>query len=159
MNILHLSDIHFGRNYPYYGIKDNFSKHDKILDELINIISNLDDMLKPEHILFTGDIVWHGKSKEYKEAEIWFKKLLKACNLTGKDISFCVGNHDIDLSYTNLETNVTSNMVNEIDEMYRYENIEKLEPCLYAYNEFCKNIGTEPYIYIHLKVKRSIAIV
>lgn len=73
MNILHLSDIHFGRNYPYYGIKDNFSKHDKILDELINIISNLDDMLKPEHILFTGDIVWHGKSKEYKEAEIWFK--------------------------------------------------------------------------------------
>lgn len=147
MNILHLSDIHFGRNYPYYGIKDNFSKHDKILDELINIISNLDDMLKPEHILFTGDIVWHGKSKEYKEAEIWFKKLLKACNLTGKDISFCVGNHDIDLSYTNLETNVTSNMVNEIDEMYRYENIEKLEPCLYAYNEFCKNIGTEPYIY------------
>ncbi len=147
MNILHLSDIHFGRNYPYYGIKDNFSKHDKILDELIDIISNLDDMLKPEHILFTGDIVWHGKSKEYKEAEIWFKKLLKACNLTGKDISFCVGNHDIDLSYTNLETNVTSNMVNEIDEMYRYENIEKLEPCLYAYNEFCKNIGTEPYIY------------
>ncbi len=94
MNILHLSDIHFGRNYPYYGIKDNFSKHDKILDELINIISNLDDMLKPEHILFTGDIVWHGKSKEYKEAEIWFKKLLKACNLTGKDISFCVGNHN-----------------------------------------------------------------
>lgn len=147
MNILHLSDIHFGRNYPYYGIKDNFTKHDKILDELIDIISNLDDMLKPEHILFTGDIVWHGKSKEYKEAEIWFKKLLKACNLTGKDISFCVGNHDIDLSYTNLETNVTSNMVNEIDHMYRYENIEKLEPCLYAYNEFCKNIGTEPYIY------------
>ena len=31
MNILHLSDIHFGRNYPEYGIKDAFDKKEKIL--------------------------------------------------------------------------------------------------------------------------------
>ena len=70
MNILHLSDIHFGRNYPCYGLSDNFKRHDEILEELIEIISNLDDALKPEHILFTGDIVWHGKTKEYAEAEV-----------------------------------------------------------------------------------------
>ena len=76
MNILHLSDIHFGRNYPCYNIKDNFAKHDVILDELIQVIDQLDENLKPEHIVFTGDIVWHGKSAEYNEALTWFKKLL-----------------------------------------------------------------------------------
>jgi len=35
MNILHLSDIHFGRNDPAYGLRDPFAKHDQILDELI----------------------------------------------------------------------------------------------------------------------------
>lgn len=147
LNILHLSDIHFGKNYPYYGIKQNFKKHDEILDELIDVIANLDDVLKPEHILFTGDIVWHGKSKEFKEAEKWFKKLLKVCNLTGKDISFCVGNHDIDLAYSSSNSSITSDMIDEIDELYRYENIYKMEPCMYSYNEFCKNIGMEPYAY------------
>lgn len=154
MNILHLSDIHFGRNYPCYGLSDNFKRHDEILEELIEIISDLDDALKPEHILFTGDIVWHGKTKEYAEAEVWFKKLLKACNLTGKDISFCVGNHDIDLSYTSADMGLTSDMVSEIDELYRYENIHKMEPCMYAYNNFCKNIGTEPYVYPYHGKKR-----
>lgn len=35
MNILHLSDIHFGRNYARYSIKDCFDLKSEILDELI----------------------------------------------------------------------------------------------------------------------------
>lgn len=147
MNILHLSDIHFGRNNPKYGLKDPFERHDRILDELIELISGFDATLKPEHILFTGDIAWMGKTREFNEAEIWFKRLLKACNLTGKDISFCVGNHDIDLSGNYIKEDLTSSQLQKIDELYRYENVGKMEPYLYAYNRFCEHIGMEPYVY------------
>lgn len=147
MNILHLSDIHFGRNYPEYGLNDPFENHDKIIDGIIDMIKSMDDALKPEHIIFTGDIVWHGKRKEYKEALEWFRRLLDACHLTGKDISFCVGNHDIDLSYQFDDIYYDANMVEEIDDLYRYENLHVLDDCLNAYNEFCKEIGTLPYTY------------
>lgn len=147
MNILHLSDIHFGRNYPEYGLNDPFDHHDKIIDGIIDVIASMDDALKPEHIIFTGDIVWHGKRKEYKEALVWFRRLLDACQLTGKDISFCVGNHDIDLSYQFDDIHYDADMVEEIDELYRYENLHVLDDCLNAYNEFCREIGTLPYTY------------
>lgn len=87
MNILHLSDIHFGRNYARYSIKDCFDLKSEILDELIKCVSNLKE-LAPEHIIVTGDIAWHGKKDEYDEALLWFRKLLQATNLTGKDITF-----------------------------------------------------------------------
>lgn len=147
MNILHLSDIHFGRNNPVYGLKDSFVRHDQILDELIEMIAGFDEKLKPHHILFTGDIAWMGKESEFKEALKWFRRLLKACGLTGKDISFCVGNHDVDISVDYLKEDLTSNQIEKIDELYRYENIGKMEPYLYAYNEFCEQIGMEPYAY------------
>lgn len=147
MNILHLSDIHFGRNYPEYGIEDPFERHDEILDGIIHQMETMEDELKPEHIIFTGDIVWHGKSREYREALGWFRRLLEACHLTGKDISFCVGNHDIDLSYQFDDLDYNEDMVEEIDELYRYENIHVLEDCLNAYNQFCREIGTLPYTY------------
>lgn len=147
MNILHLSDIHFGRNNPKYGLKDSFSRHDQILDELIEMIAGFQEEVKPEHILFTGDITWMGKTKEFDEAVVWFKKLLKACNLTGKDISFCVGNHDLDLSGNYTDLDLTNREIEEMDELYRYENVQKMEPYLYAYNKFCEQIGMEPYIY------------
>ena len=60
MKILHLSDIHFGRNYECYGIKDEFDNKDRILNDLIACIKNL-DVFRPEHIVVTGDIAWHGK--------------------------------------------------------------------------------------------------
>lgn len=147
MNILHLSDIHFGRNNPVYGLKDPFTRHDQILDELIEMISGFDDGLKPQHILFTGDIAWMGKKSEFEEALRWFERLLKACGLTGKDISFCVGNHDVDISVDYLKEDLTSDQIQKIDELYRYENVGKMEPYLYAYNRFCEQIGMEPYAY------------
>lgn len=147
MNILHLSDIHFGRTYPEYGLSEPFKKHQEIIDGIIRVIEEMDDALKPEHIIFTGDIVWHGKRKEYQEALEWFRRLLKVCHLTGKDISFCVGNHDIDLSCQFDELDYDADMVTEIDELYRYDNIHKLDDCLDAYNEFCRELGIQPYTY------------
>lgn len=87
MNILHLSDIHFGRNYPEYGQKDKFDDKEKILEELIELIAGIDKKMQPEHIVVTGDIAWWGKKKDFDEALEWFQRLLKATGLTGKNIT------------------------------------------------------------------------
>ena len=147
MNILHLSDIHFGRNYPRYRIDDPFDKHDEILDELIERLSGLDDMLKPEHIVFTGDIAWRGQRDEFDEALVFFRRLLDALGLTGKDISFCAGNHDIDRDYKCIDAAVTNDSVKLNDELYLYENIHLFEPVIHEYNRFCSELGVEPYAY------------
>lgn len=145
MYILHLSDIHFGRNYARYSIKDCFDLKSEILDELIKCVSNLKE-LAPEHIIVTGDIAWHGKKDEYDEALLWFRKLLQATNLTGKDITFCVGNHDVNRDYCSAAL-LDESDIEEIDSIYDYKNIHKMEAPVFEYDRFCEQLGVEPYKY------------
>ena len=147
MNILHLSDIHFGRNYPEYGEKDVFDKKEKILDELISCIANIEDSDKPEHIVVTGDIAWRGKKKDFDEAYEWFTKLLLATGLHGKDITFCVGNHDVNRSYTCSNRDLEDKEIEKIDNIYSYENVHEMEPPIYEYDKFCEKIGMVPFMY------------
>lgn len=147
MNILHLSDIHFGRNYPEYGIKDVFEKKDKILEDLISCIANIEDRLRPEHIVVTGDIAWRGKKKDFDEAYEWFTKLLSATGLEGKDITFCVGNHDVNRSYACSNRDLKGNEIEKIDNIYSYENVHEMEPPIYEYDKFCEKIGMVPFMY------------
>lgn len=149
MKILHLSDIHFGRNYECYGITDKFDDKEKILDELIECIKNLHGP-RPEHIVVTGDIVWGGKKSEYDEAYMWFSKLLDATGLTGKDITFCVGNHDVNRSYANTYIDYNNSSVEEIDEMYDYDRVHELEAPIYNYDQFCERLGVEPFEYPYM---------
>ena len=147
MNILHLSDIHFGRNYPEYGEKDAFDKKEKILDELISCISNIEDGYKPEHIVVTGDIAWRGKKKDFDEAYEWFTRLLSATGLQGKNITFCVGNHDVNRSYACSNRDLKDNEIEKIDNIYAYENVHEMEPPIYEYDKFCEKIGMDPFMY------------
>lgn len=151
MNILHLSDIHFsdihfGRNYKCYNLKDKFDDKNKILNELIECIKGL-GYWRPDHIVVTGDIVWNGRSEEYQEARQWFEQLLQATNLTGKNITFCVGNHDINWSYASNHMKFTDDSIDEIDEIYDYEKVHQLEAPIYEYDRFCEELGVEPYVY------------
>lgn len=147
MNILHLSDIHFGRNYACYGIEDKFEKKTQILEELLTCVGNLNNNLKPEHIVVTGDIAWHGKKNEYEEAIIWFKKLLKITKLTGKDITFCAGNHDANRSYGSINVTYNDETIKEIDKIYDYKNVHKMEAAFFNYDWFCEKLGVEPFVY------------
>ena len=147
MNILHLSDIHFGRNYPEYNIKDKFENKNNILNDLLLYISNLEENMKPEHILVTGDIAWHGENREFEEAYEWFSKLLDITNLSGKDITFCVGNHDVNRKFINANLDLNIKEIRRIDDIYRFENIHQMESPIYEYDAFCEKIGMEPYSY------------
>ena len=145
MIILHLSDIHFGRNNPKYNVEGIFDNKQIILNDLLTSIKG--NTLKPEHIVVTGDIAWFGKKEDFDEALIWFRKLLKITNLTGADITFCPGNHDVNRSYGNYKTNLNYNAIKTIDEIYCYDNIHRMESPLYNYNKFCEELGIVPYHY------------
>lgn len=147
MNILHLSDIHFGRNYSRTGIKEKFERKEKILDELIDCIKKLDSCLQPEHIVVTGDIAWWGKEDEYQEAFTWFQQLLCVTNLSGRDITFCPGNHDADRNHASHHPELTDNSITEIDQIYEYNNVHRMASSFLAYSNFCEAIGMEPYAY------------
>lgn len=147
MNILHLSDIHFGRNYSEYGIKDVFEKKEKILEDLISCIANIEDGFRPEHIVVTGDIAWRGKKKDFDEAYEWFTRLLSATGLQGKDITFCVGNHDVNRSYACFNRDLKDNEIEKIDNIYAYENVHEMEAPIYEYDKFCEKIGMVPFMY------------
>ena len=69
------------------------------MEGLLKCIGDIPEGQKSEHIVVTGDIVWFGKRDEYDEAKTWFLRLLEVTGLKGKDLTFCVGNHDVNWSY------------------------------------------------------------
>lgn len=74
MNILHISDVHFGRDNKRYNLNEPLNDRYKILDGMIETLKSLPKELRPEHIIFTGDVAWHGLVDEFDEAAVWFKK-------------------------------------------------------------------------------------
>lgn len=145
MIILHLSDIHFGRDNPQYKVRGEFIKKKEILRDLLASIR--DNAMKPDHIIVTGDIAWFGKKKDFDEALVWFKELLRVTNLSSSDITFCPGNHDVNRGYGNYKTDIDYRNIEAIDRVYQYEYVHRMESPLYNYEKFCEALGVVPYHY------------
>lgn len=151
MNILHLSDIHFGRNH--YNISEPFSRKDEILDALLSALSSLPSVMKPDLILVTGDIAWYGKASEYDEAYEWFGRLLECLDMDGEQLVFCPGNHDVNrgaaipFTESDLLNDDGKLDIGKCDWYYQYENAHLLEARFYNYNCFCQRRGMQPYAY------------
>jgi len=154
VNILHLSDIHFGRDHC--GISDPFDRKKEILDKLIDTIASLDNKLKPDLVLVTGDIAWTGKASEFDEAYEWFQRLQNAIGLDIGRFVFCPGNHDLNRntavnfdegSLWKQENGRKQLNIELCDYLYLYENTHKLETRFHNYNVFCEKMGMQPYSY------------
>lgn len=149
MNILYLSDIHFGREMFAVGKCRN---RDRIQNQLIQKISDLPQNMKPDYIVVTGDIAWTGGEEEYKMAYDWFLRLLNATGLNGERLSFCAGNHDINrkiavqVPLSSIQNDDGLDLA-KIDDLYKYENIHPYGVQLQAYNDFCHRLGVIPYEY------------
>lgn len=152
MNILHLSDIHFGRDHC--GIQEKFDKKEKILDQLLNTLASIDESEIPHVVLVTGDIAWHGEQAEFDEAYKWFQKLREVLKLDPDQIVFCPGNHDlnrktaINFREEQLLDKNGSVDVGKCDVFYTYEKAHLMESRFYNYNCFCEKMGMQPYSYL-----------
>ena len=145
MVILHLSDIHFGRDNPEYKVNGEFQNKKQILQDLLISIGN--SSIKPDHIIVTGDMAWYGRKVDFDEALLWFRELLNVTKLSGSNLTFCPGNHDVNRAYGNYQTEVSHKDIDTIDQLYQYDKVHLMEAPLYNYEKFCEALGVTPYHY------------
>lgn len=94
---LHLSDLHHRRPDSR---RNRIQLHNSkaVLDKLLGDIRKLirDDGLRPDFIIFTGDIAYSGHQDEYNRAADFFDRLLQITNLSKQRLFVVPGNHDVD---------------------------------------------------------------
>jgi predicted phosphodiesterase len=88
---LHLSDLHMETG-------DKFNRDEVVLKALLDDLkARIDrDGLRPDFIVFTGDVAFHGKAEEYKLAAGFFDRLLAVTRLSPDRLFVVPGNHDVD---------------------------------------------------------------
>ena len=111
---LHLSDLHFKAGTE----AEHFNKK-MVLEALWkDIEKQIHSGLKPDFIIFSGDVAYHGKKSEFDLAVIdFFDPLLRITGLA-KDRLFVVpGNHDIDRE--KITPNLRDGMLTQLDDRDR----------------------------------------
>jgi len=152
LRILHLSDIHFGRERVFPSECRN---RDTVMAALLDVIRKLPPELRPDMVITTGDIAWHGKQSEFEKACAWYSDLRESIGLPADRLVFCPGNHDLNKSVgiefkpeQICEDNSTRLDIRKCDEFYTYENSHRLEARFLDYNLFCEKMGMHPYSFI-----------
>ncbi|MFX3638895.1 MAG: tetratricopeptide repeat protein [Candidatus Pristimantibacillus sp.] len=138
VNILHISDLHFGMenvNQPTLNAQRKIA-----LNSMLDALNRNKDSI--DLIVISGDITWQGKKSGYDDARIWINKLLHQLNLTDNDVIVCAGNHDI-------IRNKTKGMglpkdSNEADEWLKIEFLENFERPFENFIEYCKDSNITP---------------
>lgn len=138
VNILHLSDIHFGMDND----RTQIAQRKNALNELLNTLSNLDEKEKPDIIVVSGDITWQGKVEGYSLAKSWLQELLHIVSLDTTDVILCPGNHDMTRNRT-IGLGIPSSS-SEADSWLSIDNIRNLYGPFNDYVEFCKEFNIVP---------------
>ncbi|MCX5696568.1 MAG: metallophosphoesterase [Candidatus Omnitrophica bacterium] len=145
INILHLSDLHFGaEKYTDPDIPETARDIRKnALDNLKKYLVDLPAQDKPDIIVVTGDIAWAGKKEDYREAKKWFDKLLPGLGLKVSALCFVPGNHDLDRSKVGAST--IPSTWQDADKELALEKVSTMEDRFAEYGAFCKKMGISPY--------------
>ncbi len=131
INILHLSDLHFGE-IPSKNTKiEDVNKRAIILNSLLEKIKTLDIDWKPDIIVISGDIGSTGKIEDYKKASEWIKKLLNILNLKSNKLVISAGNHDKNIQ--DEEFGLEPKSCEEADEIIK---LDKFKPYFNAFRSF-----------------------
>jgi hypothetical protein len=137
--ILHLTDLHFGRDHT----EDELSARKLALDGLLNQIRNVEEEWKPNVICITGDIAYRGQSSEYGLAARWVKDLLDALHLAPGALFCCPGNHDVAREHATGLARPSS--ADEADQILGLPIRDHYTRVFQVYCDFCKSLGIPPY--------------
>jgi predicted MPP superfamily phosphohydrolase len=86
--ILHISDLHFGRDQDQDG-------RTLVFNELIREVHKLGTIWNPTYLCITGDIANKGAPDEYKKAASWLVNFIKEFSIGPDFVFICPGNHDV----------------------------------------------------------------
>ncbi len=143
VNILHLSDLHFGMEPTEKIPSTAVDQRNLTLAGLTNTLTELDAEWRPHLVAISGDIGWKGIKDDYDKALDWFNDhLLLSLKLTSKDLVICPGNHDIDRNKTfGMEP---PEAASKADEWLKLERIENFSRPFEAFAAFCEELGPSP---------------
>jgi hypothetical protein len=140
VNVLHLSDLHFGMEPTEKIPSTAVDQRNLTLEGLISTLRNLDDKWRPHLVAVSGDIGWKGIKQDYQKALKWFRDLLlPAIKLEPYYVVICPGNHDIDRTKTIGMS--PPGTVREADEWLKMENIENFLRPFEMFSSFCEDMG------------------
>lgn len=100
VNILHLSDLHYGiENDPGYNGKRSTFRQKEVFKKLIKTFANNDSVpesWKPDIVVISGDIGWKGSKDDYELFQNEFlTPLTNTLAIDKQKVITCPGNHDI----------------------------------------------------------------
>ena len=143
INLLHLSDIHFGYENEYEFTL--IAQRENVLNALMQRLKTIEKEWKPDMVVISGDIGWNGTNSNYEIAKIWIDLLLSTLDLSSNELVLCVGNHDIDRKKT-IGMGYTKDST-KADEWLKFEGLENYNRLFENYSNFCDNIKLP-----HLKI-------
>jgi len=136
INILHLSDLHFGiEPSPDIG-PTAVAQRNNTLNSLLMELSCLEPEWQPRIVVVSGDIGWKGKKEDYEKARTWLDSLLSILKLTPDELILCPGNHDIDRDKTISMRRPAS--PKEADDWLKVERIENFTLPFKEFIDFSK---------------------
>ncbi len=159
INILHLSDLHFGIESFSQEKIDLIKKREKILTTLIEKLKALEQEWKPDIIAISGDIGYSGEKENYKAAWSWINKVINDLNLNPDRLILCPGNHDryikdyikyLKTQHRKLQLKPVYPKVEDADKILDAKNIKTISKRFYHFSNFC-NEHEIPYLIFNDK--------
>lgn len=89
INILHVSDLHFGTNSQKDKESTRYNE-----DFVFSFISQF-DKIKIDYLIVSGDVANKSATMEYNKALKFLNKVVDDLNIPKKNVIICMGNHDI----------------------------------------------------------------
>ncbi|WP_395750531.1 metallophosphoesterase [Prosthecobacter sp.] len=87
LKILHFTDLHFQEKS-----REDIQRRVKAFNRHV-----AEEKLKPDLLLFTGDLAYHGTAEEFLAAEeVFLEPIRKTLQLSAKNVIVIPGNHDVD---------------------------------------------------------------
>lgn len=141
INILHISDLHFGSK----NIKPEPKRRRKeTIQAFFRDFNRIPEDWRPQIIAITGDLAWSGRSEEYSEFNEFLSDLLDITNLAVENVICCPGNHDkfLEKDEKLKKKLYGANKYYEINDIW--EHINLLVTNFKNYSQNLNSIGVKP---------------
>lgn len=144
INILHLSDLHFGVEDMGGLGREAVERREETLLEFKKSLRNIEDKWNPNIIAISGDIGWAGRKENYVEAWEFIEELLDEFQLSSKHIILCSGNHDRNLDHSKCLP--VPDSPNDVDLLFE-NNLQDLEEPFSEFIQFSKAHNLEQLMF------------
>ncbi len=94
MKVLHISDIHFGKDHYFKTKKKKDQARFTLTDAIVNALN--EQKMEIDHLIISGDIFDIDQEAEYLIAQSELENLFAQLSLDKNNITIVPGNHDVD---------------------------------------------------------------